>query len=881
MQSSSDDYEKSSYKRKSHVEQKRIRKLPPNMIKLDTHKLLKNTIDLNNLQNKLLNTPEYNDMLNYIISNINAIFDAAKQSNPETEYNYFIAGARSWNRFFKEFYDLDILSPYEKSSIHNTNADLYYFINNKALIDESIKENIKSLLEKEIKPLVNIIKQYVDLEDSSKNVYITLEEDSCLIDNKSLITSKRLYLKLDINDSVPKKKQTRQQRQPRQSLKQQQSQSHTPAAKTLTAAEKAAKRAAERAEQRAALEAAALEEEQKRKSQKSDRERRAASRQKLLLMNGGGVIEHFSKVILSIDLYYSTTSSISQDNLVVRNIGNLIETDHTNGLNYLNLVGLYIFLQLGIKKIFVPKGYNIFKIREIIFDKLILFGDYKTPTLKKVIEQYYATFNGTTLFDNYFYTDLQKIYALSHESISTVVNTMEISIIETLRRYINKSIININKEINKLNSDVGLFVAGGDALRRYKNDISVTKDIDCKIYVPKVLSNNDLLDGIKTIIISELLKLVCYLIENTDKIFADMQSEFDDDLYKITYNLSNSDPDITNFRYRQIFKNPFPVDLYSLDYRCKINIEVKDNVNPDNNTKFYYNYDIAFLDVVLEILDSLDIFYKDNAILSHEIPISKLEFLLKDLKNTYNSDTSSLLRFIGGKITKDYERYNTLLELVKEKKFIYSKKQVEIIKRPSPDVKKLYVYEYKELGEEEFDTKIPVLFEKNQNDEAIYARYELDIIYDYDDDLSSDFHTFHTFYSNIYNKMPMLRRKKMFSYNLNEVRQYAGGTKLDRILSDTKKELEELDISDKSLCEKYNEFDDDISRDIIEDIGAKRILYNDDIKVINQDNYISSYVIDIMSPHNANLTSDDKLKLNLFYSKISNTIKSRKTKKRS
>ena len=878
MQSSSDDYEKSSYKRKSHVEQKRIRKLPPNMIKLDTHKLLKNTIDLNNLQNKLLNTPEYNDKLNNIISNINAIFDAAKQSNPETEYNYFIAGARSWNRFFKEFYDLDILSPYEKSSIHNTNADLYYFINNKSLIDESIKENIKSLLEKEIKPLVNIIKQYVDLEDSSKNVYITLEEDSCLIDNKSLITSKRLYLKLDINDSVPKKKQTRQ---PRQSLKQQQPQSHIPAAKTLTAAEKAAKRAAERAEQRAALEAAALEAKRKRDSQASDRANRAASRQKPLLMNGGGVIEHFSKVILSIDLYYSTTSTIFQDNLVVKNIGNLIETDDTNGLNYLNLVGLYIFLQLGIKKIFVPKGYNIFKIREIIFDKLILFGDYKTPTLKKVIEQYYATFNGTTLFDNYFYTDLQKIYALSHESISTVVNTMEISIIETLRRYINKSIININKEINKLNSDVGLFVAGGDALRRYKNDISVTKDIDCKIYVPKVLSNVALLDGINTIIISELLKLVCYLIENTDKIFADMQSEFDDDLYKITYNLSNSDPDITNFRYRQIFKNPFPVDLYSLDYRCKINIEVKDNVNPDNNTKFYYNYDIAFLDVVLEILDSLDIFYKDNAILSHEIPISKLEFLLKDLKNTYNSDTSSLLRFIGGKITKDYERYNTLLELVKEKKFIYSKKQVEIIKRPSPDVEKLYVYEYKELGEEEADIKIPVLFEKGQDDEAIYARYGLDIIYDYDDDLSSDFHTFHTFYSNIYNKMPMLRRKKMFSYNLNEVRQYAGGTKLDRILSDTKKELEELDISDKSLCEKYNQFDDDISRDIIEDIGAKRILYNDDIKVINQDNYISSYVIDIMSPHNAKLTSNDKLKLNLFYSKISNTIKSRKTKKRS
>jgi|694.fasta_scaffold16163_8 hypothetical protein len=868
MQSSSEEYDKSSFKRRTHVEKKRIRKLPPNMIKLDTHRLLKTTIDLNNLQNKILNTPEYNDILNNIISNINAIFETAKQSNAETEYNYFIAGARSWNRFFKDFYDLDILSPYEKSSMHNTNADLYYFINNKALIDESIKENIKLLLKSKITPLVNAIKKYVDLEDNTKNVYITLEEDTCLIDKKSLITSKRLYLKLHISDSVPKKKQTRK---PIQSS-QQQHQLHTPVAKTLTAAEKkAAKMEAERL--------AALEEEKKRKSQISDRKSRAARRNKPLLMNGGGVIEQFSKVILSIDLYYSTTSSFQQDNLLVKNIGNLIEKDEINGFNYLNLFGLYIFLQLGIKKIYVAKGYNIFKIREIIFDKLILFGDYKTPTLKKIIEEYYATFNGTILFDNYFYTDLQKIYALSHESIATVINTMEITIIETLRRYINRTIININKEISELNSDIGLFVVGGDALRRYKNDISVTKDIDCKIYVPKILLTSNLINGINTIIISELIKLVCYLIENTDIIFSDIQSEFDEDLYKIKYELSNSDPDITNFRYRQTFKDPFPVDLYSLDYRCKINVEVKDNANPDMNTKFYYNYDIAFLDVVLEILNSIDIFYNDNAILSHEIPISKLEFLLRDLKNTYNSDTSSLLRFIGGKITKDYDRYNALLELIKQKKFIYSTEPLIIEKKESPDDSNLYVCEYRkaEKDEEAADIKIPVLFEKNQDEEAIYARYELDIIYDYSDP-SSDFHTF---YSNIYKKIPMFKRKKMFSYNLNEIRQFAGGTKLDRILSDSKKEIEDLEISDKSLCEKYNQYEDDISRDIIDDIGDKRILYNNDIKQINQDNYINNYVLDIMSPHNTKLSSNDKLRQDLFYSKISNIIKSKKTKKRS
>ena len=102
----------------------------------------------------------------------------------------------------------------------------------------------------------------------------------------------------------------------------------------------------------------------------------------------------------------------------------------------------------------------------------------------------------TTLFDNFFYTDLQKIYALSYEPIATVINQMEINIIETLRRYINRTIININNELRELNPELGLFVAGGDALRRYKNDISVTKDIDCKIYLPKVLLTKDLIDGI-------------------------------------------------------------------------------------------------------------------------------------------------------------------------------------------------------------------------------------------------------------------------------------------------------------------------------------------------------------------------------------------------
>jgi hypothetical protein len=862
------DYDKKSINRKKNSERMRIRRLPPNMIKLDTHKLLKDTINLNNLQNKLLNTPEYNEILNDTIQNINLIFEEAKRLKFGIEYNYFIAGARSWNRFFKDFYDLDIISPYEKSSIHNINADLYYFINDKTLIDENIKDDIKELLKRTIEPLVDAIKKYSDLEDNTKNVYITIEEDECLIDNKSLITSKRLFLKLHIDDSVPQKKPAKQTKVHHPFNRQSAQQS---AAKVLTAAEKEAKKAAKKAAERAAELAAKEEAERKKTDQISSRAARSAKRNNPLY--GGGTIESFSKVILSVDLYYSETSTVAQDILVVKNISNIIEIDDNNGLNYLNLFGLYIFLQLGIKKIFVPKGYNIFKIREIIFDKLVLFGGYRTPTLKKIVEQYNATFINTTLFDNFFYTDLQKIYALSYEPIATIINQMEINIIETLRCYINKTMININKAVRELKPEIGLFVVGGDALRRYKNDISVTKDIDCKIYLPKNLLTKDLIDEINSIIISELLTLVCYLIENSDKIFTEVISVHETELYKIDYELINDDPNIKNFRYRQIFKNPFPVDLYSLDYRCKINVEVKDNINPDMNTKFFYNYDIAFLDVVLEILDVASTYYNDNAILSNEIPISKLEFLLRDLKNTYNSDTSSLLRFIGGKITKDYVRYNALLELIKKNKFKYSSEPLIIEKRESPNDENLYVLSYRpiEEGEQATDISLPVLFEKNEKDEAsTYDRYGLDIIYDYDE-TSTDFHKF---YTSKYNKIRMIKRKKMYSFNINDISKLAGGTKLDVILAHTMQEIDELKLAEKSICELNNY--DDISDNIINDIASKRITVEADIEAINRDNNINNYVINIMTPHNKKLSLSDENKTKQFYNKIKSIIKTKK-----
>jgi len=852
-----DSYTKSSFTRRHNSSMAMRRKLPPNLIKLETHKLLKETINFNNFFNKLLDTPEYNLEFNNLVRNINSEFDEFKRTNLDMNYDYFIGGARCWNRFFKDFYDLDIVSPYEKSAIHNTNADLYYFINNKTYVDP-IKEKIKELFETLKSQLIEAIKSNIKDKDSNK-FDITIEERDCINGYNSLMPAKQLYIKLHINqsDEVINPVKTKSKKRPASSIPPPVSApisvSAPPPVPISADLKKAAKKEKKDADEKAA-QALKAANEQKQLSSARSRADRYAKRSKPI--QGGAKLPSLSKIILSVDFYYNDKSTDIQDDLLVKNISKLIEEiNPALDLNYLNLFGLYIFLQLAKKKIYIQKGYNIFKIRDIIFDKLILIDEYKISTLKEVANKYYQTFNQTSLFDDSFYTDLKKLYAIADEEIAKIINSMEINIIEKLRPYINKTIKKLNDTIMENNSEIGLFVAGGDALRRYKNDISVTKDIDCKIYVPKRLFTNALKNELNNLIVEELIYLLCFLIQNSANIFSGLTTIYETDKYKIEYILSNEDSSnkyMKNFRYRQIFKDPFPVDLYSLDYRCIINIELKDNLeDPSDNTKISYNYDIAFIDVVLELSDL--IIYKENAVLSNEIPISKLEFLLKDLKNTYNSDTSSLLRFIGGKITKDYDRYNSLLELIKNKNFIYSKEPLKIEINQSPQSedmneldKKLYVCSYRKIqeGETPDDISLPVLFERrlSADENELYDRYALDIMNEYDKPKEKLL----KLYGSYYNKAKIFRKKKIYSYNINELHHSLRGG------GESEKELEENEELEKSLYESYNN-NANSSEKHIDEKNMKKI---------------NNYITDIMSPHNIKLTSSNKDKRYNFYKKL-------------
>jgi hypothetical protein len=279
---------------------------------------------------------------------------------------------------------------------------------------------------------------------------------------------------------------------------------------------------------------------------------------------------------------------------------------------------------------------------------------------------------------------LLKTYITSNNEMEVFINNMEASLIEKFRPYINHTILKINNKLQSLNKKLGIFVAGGDATRRYKNDISVTKDIDTKIYIPSDLASDK--PRIEKIVIKKLLKLCSFLIDNRSSLFNKIAFPYplnhmsSDDEYD--YNASfiineTDDPNLLNFRFRQIFKGIFPVDLLSLDYRCKIVFNVK-HKSSQKEFEFIYKYDIAFLDVVLETLNAPDNYYEKYSVLSNGLPVCGLAFLLKDLQNTYNSDASSLLRFLGNKNNKDFDRYIALNVILNDENFIF-KSNREII----------------------------------------------------------------------------------------------------------------------------------------------------------------------------------------------------------
>jgi hypothetical protein len=112
------------------------------------------------------------------------------------------------------------------------------------------------------------------------------------------------------------------------------------------------------------------------------------------------------------------------------------------------------------------------------------------------------------------------------------------------------------------------------------------------------------------------------------------------------------------FRLRYIKKNSsFPIDLFSLDYRTKIEIEYRAAI-------INMNIDIPFLDIAVIINRNIKTKYYKNEVVDIEksrvVPVATLDFLLADLEKTYTTPNLAAARYWNDKNNKDINRYRIL-----------------------------------------------------------------------------------------------------------------------------------------------------------------------------------------------------------------------------
>lgn len=648
--------EKKSQRRKNFARTSYTRnlnkKLPYYMIKTNEHDEIKSKIEQYNILNTLLDNINFDTNYNKLIADINEFIKSKSNA-----YNYCINGSKVWYNIFKDFYDNNHISEYEKSAIHNYNTcDHYYFIKtadykHKKNIIDNIKNEIKKLIIEVQEELNNQIK--VILDDSNKHVQLSIISNiddpnlKCLLFKESII----LTLNLKISDDIPKFIQKTK-----------------PRASRLTQTQIAI----QIQEQRDKL-------AKIRDTAKTARQERAINRKRLdtnATTTGGTGAIYLNKDILSFEINFNNDKLIEDTRELI-----IDENNHN-----LNIWALYLFLQFGKSKYYIKNGvYNVFKARENIYDNIILIDEYKISTLFKILDIYEKIFLKHDIPNQYLHGNLIKSALSSYPDIEKFINESEEKIINSLRPYINQTIYNINEDIkklifkddygNKITGDkiTGIFVVGGDAIKRYDFDSTTTKDIDAKIYIPAQINLNDVTNyyTINNCIVDHLFKLLSFLIINENDILKPLELSkiIDDSNFKCKVNFKLLSEDSQNFRFRQLPKSHFPVDLYSLDYKCVVEFEY--SFKPSQYIyKKQYNHNIAFIDIVLE--QSIDNNYEKYALLSNNLPISTLEFLINDLKNTYNNDLSSLLRFIVGKSEKDYKRFITLNHINKNHSKYYT-----------------------------------------------------------------------------------------------------------------------------------------------------------------------------------------------------------------
>jgi hypothetical protein len=384
------------------------------------------------------------------------------------------------------------------------------------------------------------------------------------------------------------------------------------------------------------------------------------------------------------------------DNFIERNID---PYELRNNLNKLNQTGALLFVYLNTYDKKNEMGLNINKYRQKIF--LECYKDNPThiqDTFKNILVIYNNLYHQNWLHDIYFVEKIEELISkYSSNFYESYIEFFNKWFVSLFRPAVNAFIMEINKELYSKFS-VKLFIAGGDAMRRYDPDISFTKDIDTKLYINNAVTKSKLskIDEEKAkrlavhkdidelysttpvmvlqkrgiikkqiidTIAKHIVKLRNYLEQNISAILEYRGTTIyssDRDYNYIICLSSVPDNKINNqrFRTREIRKSKeFPVDLYSLDFKTYL---IKKNKNGEIiNIK---DLNISVLDVVLEDDGDYHPYYHTNV----DIPVASPYFIINDFTNTYKNDDRALARIASDKYIKDIERYNKMYKIYQE-----------------------------------------------------------------------------------------------------------------------------------------------------------------------------------------------------------------------
>ena len=351
-------------------------------------------------------------------------------------------------------------------------------------------------------------------------------------------------------------------------------------------------------------------------------------------------IENFSDQDKSLAVYCKIFHS---DKYI--DLNSIATIDQSTKIRYTNEVGLFIFMTL-LRSQRTEKGINVDKIR---YDTLLENLDISLSTVYKyTVKAYCHIFFGSKFYDEFIFNQLQ-LEILKNQDPVTKSYLTEIAtwLISKFRIYVNSFIVYVNEEIKKNKLDAQIFLVGGDAMKRHKRTISKTADFDTKVYCTRSHKER----------VEKIIKIACTkLIDLLEKSLKDIVSD-KIHINDLVFTLRTG----TNlqFRLRKIQEHEnFHFDLISVDYRYYI--QQKTN---------RFKIDLAFLDVVIQTVQTKKQLEEDNIILFNNIPVASLQFLIDDMKKTYSSKELATMRYFRGKQKKDLQRYKILNNIKNQKIF--------------------------------------------------------------------------------------------------------------------------------------------------------------------------------------------------------------------